>query len=812
MAGFTKFLSCFVLLYVLILNCSVRAQVINPVRLNGIVRENSTALPLQFATIKLLATDTSRQLVRSALSNEKGVFSLVIDQPGNYILLVSHSGYEDLQSIVSADSLLSAAPVIYQLVKKTNVLGEVIMRSKKQLVEEKDDRIIFNVSGDSSLAGAYGIEALRKTPFVIMDGSGSVMVNGKPAKILLNGKATGIITSNPVEALKVYPADLIKRIEVITNPSSRYQAEGISSIINIVSKRIQGYIGGLGMHFRALDGNRGFSMSPSGSVKIGKFGLDFYGGISYDRRPYLSVSTFKTAAQGSLYKNRNTTSSGRTTDKVQWGSMELSWDLDSLHTVSGYGNLFGNGSEPEINATSTLYDGNGTLVNTILFESKKLIDNPHGDAGLDFIKKFRSHPDKEFSITTNWKWGNNRNNAESNQYSSFGNRFLVNENYFKNQQLTLQADFSVPLSSSRLIEMGANTIFRKSFSDFRSQIFDFSSNSFQPDPLNTDLFTYRQVVTGAYMNYRFKINNWMMSGGLRAEQTDLTGDFIYTRTKVAQHYFNVFPSVSISRNFKKGLSTRFSYSRRIARPGINYLNPFIDNYDSLNISFGNPKLGPEFNNNYEARISLNRSRYTLSASAYYFFSNKQINSLTGFNETSGVSATSFENSGRSQKIGLNAFTRYNAGKFSLWLNLNAFYTSVTYFAGSATILNDGWAFSGSLNSNYKISKTFTIRYSSWLESANIHPQGITNAYYYYNFAMEKNIFQKKIQLAFQFNRPFNKVYKKAKVTRDNKTGFETKSIDYLYYRNMQFSLIYRFGKLRENINRKKGVNADDLKN
>jgi len=777
------------------------------------VIDSSNKNPVHLATIRVFTDDRLKNQVANIITDEKGVFSisLKLKSVGKIHLTVTHSSYspKTLSTEVTFNKDMIEIPDIF-LTPQINTLTEVIVKARRPIIETNPDGITFNVADDPSLEGTQAIEALRKTPFVSVSDN-QITVNGKPTKVLLNGRSTGIISHNPAAALNVLPAHLIKRIEVITNPSAKYDAEGYAAIINIISKKIAGYMFGNGLHYETWNVSK-VSVVPFGSVKLGDFGFSFNGGLTSSRQPFLSEATYNSFHNTTIFSRRTSNATGTNKNVTQWGTWELSWDLDSLTSLSGYGSINGGSSRPTSSQEIKTYNTNNQILTQSLFQSNQETTNPFGDAGLDLIKKSKRNKRQQFTLNTNWQWSNNKNNAESDQFNSGNsNRFIINTNSFKNRQFTLQSDFTLPTSATQSIDIGAKVIFRSVHSDYQSLLRNSINDPYKIDIKNTDFFTYNQQIKSMYLVYRFALKKTTIQPGVRFEQTHLKGDFITSQMKVVQDYTNLFPTLNISRNLGKGMFVRMSYTRRISRPGIKYLNPFVDNYDSLNIFYGNPALNPEIKNSYEAGFSISKTKFNISLTLIYGSDHGLISQFTNFDGSTGVTRTTYNNLVSANRFTLSTFVSFNGKKISGNLIFYGTYNTVRMHATNQ-IINEGISGHGNFNFSYPFSKKLRFRYNSSLLLPTVLPQGKVNGLYLYYLRFEQLLLDKKATLLISINNPFSKYYKRTTFLTNRESLYTQSSTEFLPYRSLQFGIILNFGKLKENVSRKKGVTVDDIKN
>jgi len=248
-------------------------------KISGTVSDSSKPLPL--VTVRLLKSNNTTA-VQTTLSKDNGSFQLDKPDTGSYIVSFTHTGFEEKKITITVSRQpgdMQIEPV--QLSRLTGVLKEVVVTSQRPMIEQADDKIVFNVSDDPTSKSETAIEILRRTPFVTVDGDDNIKVNGKSNfKVLLNGRETSMFARNVKEALRGFPGTLISKIEVITSPSAKYDAEGVGGIINIITKkRVVGYNGTLSSFNRTSDKLSNYNVN--GNAKFGKFGVSVFLSAGY---------------------------------------------------------------------------------------------------------------------------------------------------------------------------------------------------------------------------------------------------------------------------------------------------------------------------------------------------------------------------------------------------------------------------------------------------------------------------------------------------------------------------------------------------
>lgn len=760
---------------------------------------------LSFVTVRLYKPGNPTPLV-TVLGKEDGFYQIAKPANGNYVLGFSHTGYAEQKKSVSIsdDGDLTVEPVM--LVKASGTLNEVVVKATRPLVEQADDKVILNVEDDPAAKTETAIDILRKTPFVTVDGEDNIKINGKSNfKVLLNGRETAMFAQNVKEALRGFPGTTISKIEVITNPSAKYDAEGVGGLINIITKKkIAGYNGSLSTFNRTTDKVNFYSLN--GNAKLGKFGLSVFMNKGYSDPISIHSNTTTIPFTQSIYTKRVLDGDQRTNGSWQFGNAELSWDVDSLHTLSVYTNLNGgsNTNSSDQYITTSFDNSPPSESHFTLYNRSKY---PSTSVGTDFIKHYKKSKDREFSVRFLGSFGRNSNYLNSFQDNPTTDRYLINQSKAINNEYTIQADNSMPVKWGKF-DAGVKAILRRASSDFESLVKYAPDKDYETNPSNTNNFNYRQDVVSVYsmLSFKMKKNNFRV--GARVEYTDINGDFTSSNTAVTNDYFSFLPNVQMTRKLNKTVTLVLNYNKRISRPFINDLNPFVINNDSLNISYGNPDLGPQNIHSFSTQFRFLKNGDFAGLNFEGSYSGNRIIPYSVFDPQTGVTKTTSLNIGKEYQasVGLN-MNRKLSKKWTLFTNGSVRYIHLENNTDD-TQSSDGVGVSFNLSLNYKVSDKFNIAtyVGIWQEPRSIQTKYPFNPWH--NISFNYKVFKNKINISlravnyYEKNRDFETV-----TINPNFTSTTTVTRP---RRAAVLALTWNFGKLTESVSKKKGVNNDDL--
>jgi hypothetical protein len=777
--------------------------------LSGIVIDSSRK-PLSLVTVRFFKQNNLQTPLQTTLSKENGAFRFNKPDSGNYILTFTHTGFaEKKQNItVTSGGNMQLDPV--ELSRTTGTLKEVVVKAQRPLVEQADDRIVFNVEDDPAAKTETAIDILRKTPFVTVDGEDNIKVNGKDNfKVLLNNRETSMFATNVKEALRGFPGALISKIEVITSPSAKYDGEGIGGLINIITKKkVAGYNGTLSSFQRTSDKLDNFSLNAN--AKFGKIGATVFYGIGGSRLAPMDNINTTIPTTPSAFSKRTLAGDKSNSGGWNFGNAEISWEMDSLNTLSAYTNIDSWSTRAVSNQTITT-DFTDAPSGVSYYNLDNRSNNPGISVGTDYIKKFRKNKDREFSLRffgEFGKAGSHLNSTQDNLGTAGSDRFLINNSNAVNNQYTIQADNSIPIKKTGKLEAGVKAILRRATSDFENLIKYDPLAVYKLNPSNTDNFKYKQDVISVYGMYTFKIKKSSFRFGTRLEYTNVDGNFTTSNTLVKHDYATLLPNIQFTNPLSTVATLVLSYNKRLSRPYIWDLNPFVFNNDSLNISYGNPNLGPQTIHSISAQVRYGKGSTFGGINIEGSYSDNKILQYSSFDPQTGITTTTSLNIGKEfqSSLNLNLSTKITS-KWSLFVDGSLRYSTVTNNANK-TQSNSGFGCNFFMNTVYRFTPKFSISSLLGLWKDPITIQTTYPFSTWHNVAFNYKVLKDKLSISLRTVNYFEKTHDYRTIVKD--PNFYATNIDRQIRRGAVLSLTWNFGKLTENVSKKKGVNNDDL--
>lgn len=576
-----------------------------------VVNEKGDAVP--YSNITLLKRSDSSQFFITA-SNDKGEFDFSI-LPGAWLLKVSFLSYnEELVPFTITSSNIAFGKIVLRTNTKT--LNEVVVTSEKKLMELKLDKRVYNVSQDVSNIGSNASEILANIPSVDVDIDGNVSLRGSQGvRILIDGKPSALTGIRSNDALRNLQGALIDRIEVVTNPSSRYDAAGETGIINIILKKnkTRGFNG----NFTGTAGYpSNFSAAYSINYRTQRVNLFSSFGTTYRKNPGngFSIQKYSGTDTGFIYHQTESRSRKEISGNLVTG---IDYTMAPRTTLTG-SFLLDLGREKNI--TNLLYEDfndAGQLTSTVLRTDDETERESDKEISLSFRKKYSENSDKE--LTADFKWTNSGETETSDYHQADMNggepTMQRSGNPAYEDNLLLQTDYIHPFGEDGKFETGFKGTIRKITNEYLVE--EFTNGDWVSLPAFDNNMEFTEKIFAAYAMMGNKVKKLSYQFGLRGELTDMQTGLIKTNEINKRSYFNVFPSSSISYEMDDKNTLQLSYSYRINRPHFRNLTPFANFSDPRVYFVGNPNLNPEFTHSMEAGHLLDWGRGSLFTSIYY---------------------------------------------------------------------------------------------------------------------------------------------------------------------------------------------------
>ncbi|MDB5129285.1 outer membrane beta-barrel family protein [Mucilaginibacter sp.] len=799
-------------------------------KISGTVIDSLTKKPVDYATISLFKSG-AKTPINGVLTDEKGNFKIDNIRSGKYKITVSFIGYptktyDPVETTASKPDNNMGQLVIAPSAKS---LKEVQVVGQQALIENKIDKIVYNAEKDLTAAGGNATDVLQKVPLVSVDMNGNVALRGdQNVRVLINGKPSGATSASLSDVLKTIPADQIKSIEVLTSPSAKYDAEGSGGIINIITKTknasgVSGSVSG-GVGTRQNNGNVNFNYNKNRF----NFSANLGGNLTW---PQTSTSIFEQALKvGNSVQNNSSNTHNEIKRHGARGSLSAGYEFNGFNSINSTLTLNDGGFNADGGGNYHFEDGTQVLD----YIGRSVSHNKFSgfDWNLDYTHKFKK---EGHEIVVSGQWSHSI--IKSDYLNLFDARYdsQSGKNNGKNNEYTAQADYTLPISKTLKLEAGGKTIQRRInsvYDIFTVQPDDIASeNPVGVNPIldtqNSNLYNYNQNVYAGYSVFTINLpKNYAVLAGFRYENTRITGDpqtpyaggdNSQTLQPFKANYNTYVPSLTLQKTFGSN-TLKLSYSKRIQRPSLQVLNPFINRSSQQSQSVGNPNLAPEVSQTVELNYNAFVKTSVINVSAYYKNTRDLIEGIATPISDNGiiVNRTVQNNVAANNSLGASFFGSINPIKpLTIRASINVFTYNPSVYAAYVDFINPDalktrfvTTMFGSATLN--LPKNFIIEAFGFQNSARRTIQGSSPSFGIYAIGIKKQFLDKKASIGFNtvqpfaVNKSFNQNISSPTFSQTSRTQFPFQSF------GITFS--YSFGKIsfsNPQQKKKKGVNNDD---
>ena len=690
---------------------------------------------------------------------------------------------------------------------KGQTLDEVVVAQRRKLIKNDIDKLTYDVQHDKTAQTKTTLEILKKIPLVTVDGQENIRVQGSTSfKVYKNGHPDPSLSGqNLKDILKAIPASTIKRIEVITDPGAKYDAEGTTAILNIVmmsSSKLQG-----------VSGNVNSKIDSYGSVRLGTYLTTKVGKLTttvnynYANQNKKQTENYREEAYnyvktGEQKREYGTNSTAAT---IHFGNISASYEIDSLNLMTALANFFGYKADANTQNTNERWDKNSLLI----YKFDNNMTTPgYSDLNLGgrFDYQHKTHLDGEV-LTLSYMLAATRPQTTFRQtYSNMVNFPVSYTSYDQNTrerftEHTFQIDYVRPFGKHHKIESGTKYILRNNNS---TSLMDYQGTT----PDMESKFKHKAQVAAAYLSYILTAGKWAARAGLRYEFTRMKAS--YPDGSNADYHANLndwVPSASLQYKISDGQTLKFSYNTSINRPGIGYLNPAIISTPTA-VSFGNANLGSSRNQKLQLEYMLVTSKLTLQLSPYYSFTNNGIGRI--LYEQNRKDVSTFQNILKSKIFGISSYTAWTPFTgTSFTLNASMRYARITL--PTPYIKNSGCGGGIYFDWEQKIPWKLTLTTSLGGEYGNrvYNPYAIEGHWFYYNFTLTRRFLKDKLTVSLSAESPFVKERSTTyRIVQGDYTGYERAVMKPQCFK---IGLSWKFGKLRASVKKAaRSIENDDL--
>lgn len=792
-------------------------------KISGKVLDKSSGSPLEFATVSIV-NSSDKQLVNGGVTDLDGNYQLTVSQ-GTYDIKFEFISYKPIvlnNQTISKNTELP--PVSLEIDSES--LDEVVIRAETTEVQVRLDKKIYNIGKDLTTRGATVGDALSNVPSVSVDVEGAISLRGNEnVRILINGKPSAIAGFGDTDALTQLPADAIERVEVITSPSARYDAEGSAGILNIILRKEKtlGFNGSI----TAVAGDpTNYGINTNVNFRTDKFNIFNTSGYSYRKFP--GNASFNNTFENGTFDR---TQEDRQFDRKRNGfntNLGIEYYLTEKSSITASGFLRLSDGEDQTTTTTEKFI-NSNLGEVSLREELETEDDTRYQFSLNYINKFN---DQGHQLTADFQYENSSETEKSfisernifPEISTFPSEEIINKE--DQNEYLIQVDYVLPIGENAQFEAGYRGDFENEVTDYTLFEENPETGAFVLNDLLTNIFDYTENVNAVYTQYGNKFGKFSFLLGLRLENTQLKGKLSteLTQEQLAEvfgfdidtdfdkNYLELFPTVNVIYELDERENITLGYNRRINRPRGWFINPFPSRSSVTNVFQGNPDLDPAFASAFDLGYLKRWKNFTLTTSVYYqyetdAFERVQIRTGETINGIEVVRTIPI-NLSTNQRIGAEAGFLYNPLK---WLRLNGsfnffrfetdgFFEGIDYGA-----TNTSWftRFSSKVSLPAKIDWQTNFTYNGPTENSQTETEGI----FALNLALSKELFNENATLSLNVSDLFNSRKRKT-FTQGN--GFTSDSEFQWRERQITATFTYRFNQQKNQRDRQRNGNGDDF--
>jgi outer membrane receptor protein involved in Fe transport len=742
------------------LSADIQAQQSNKGEISGKVVDKPSALALPFATVSIF--DEAGELVEGNITDEDGLFALKVPF-GSYYAVIEFMGYEAFKTEIfklnKENSEFNLGVV--GLESGLSNLDEVIVAGEKPFMELALDKRIFNVAEDLANAGRTTSDILMNLPSVTVDTQGNVRLRGSDnVRILVDGKPSGLVSFKGSRGLQQLPASMVERIEIITNPSARYEAEGMAGVINIILKKETN--SGFNGSFEVIAGTP-TNLGLAANINYRHKKINWFVNYGIAKRIVPRRGTLYQEAFGgdtTFISDQSTEGTVNSIDNNIRAGLDYFFNENSILTAS-----YSLRRSDARRLTNIRYNDYLFNMDNMQSYSLRTQDETEKEPNSEYLITYKRNFDKKgHELTTVLTyldyWENSDQLFTEDTFSPEGvpdlSRSLVqtsiNDEFEK--QYLIQVDYVKPIGAEGKFETGIRSSFRNMENDFVVKEQN-EQGEFEPMPGLDNIFLYRENIHALYGILGNKTNKLSYQGGLRTEWTDIKTTLIKTKEENPRNYVNLFPSAHLTYNFTDENGLQFSYSKRVRRPFYNDLSPFVTFSDARNFFSGNPDLEPEFTDAFELGHIKYFEKGTLFSTVFFRNSVDKIERIRTV-DNEGNATTLPQNLNGEQSFGLEFTTDYAI--FPWWkvdVNLNFFYANIDGSNVQTEFTATTYSWNARQNSRFTFGNGIIAQVRANYQARQQIAQGIRKGIFFMDLSASKDILKKRGTLVLNITDIFN---------------------------------------------------------
>ena len=762
----------------------------------GVVLDSLTRVGEPAAILQFYRQPDLEKAVAFTTTDEHGHFSHSFTLEGDYVLVFDNLGRQVQRryfTVPANTDVVDLGEILAQDSAEMLQAGQVT--AMRPLVKMEVDKMTYNVEDDVDSKTSTVLDMLRKVPMVSVDGQDNITVNGSSSfQVYVDGKPNQMLSQNASTIFKMMPASTVKNIEVVTNPGVKYDAEGVGGVLNITTNKevtggssmAEGYYGTV----TAMASTRGGGGGVSASLQKGKVSASINANAMYNSMRGTTSDIERTQDSGF---SMNTHTSSDMTMPMAMVSGSASYEIDTLNLVSATLGVMHFGMKNSSGIVNTMFAAPGADPFGYTGTTESVNNRTSLSLGADYQHLWADVPGRSFTLSYQFNGAPSVNNS-TNTFD--GNLALFNLTDRRSlgttgsYDHTFQADYTTPLGSAVTLSTGAKYLDRHNSSDQTDFLWD--GNNFVENPATSLQYDFYNRIGAAYTELDAKLGNWGIKGGVRYEHTWQN----YNSSAMAQpfsvNYGNLVPSASIQWSPSMTQNIGLSYNMRISRPGISYLNPYVDTSDPTALSYGNSELDTEKGHNISLVYNFYSPIMLVSATLRHSYTGNGISAYS-FYDKDNLLNTTYGNIVENRSTGLNGYVMLMPGsKTRILLNGGVSYDDLR----SATLgqQNSGWSYNMILGAQQTLPWDLRLSANAIMMGKRISLQGYSTGMRVGTVGLTKSFLDDRLSLSLNGILPLMKNLEMNMTSYTRGDGFTSTSSTMIPMKALTFQISWTFGK------------------
>ena len=713
----------------------------------GVLTDENLGEAEPFATVRVFKHGKTDKPVAMFLTKEDGSFSQQVKGKGHYDIVFSSVGKEDLKQTITLNNQGTLDLGTLLIKENATMLKGVEIVAQKPLVKMDVDKMSYNVAEDEDAKSNTVLDMLRKVPMVTVDGQDNITVNGSSSfKVYVDGMPNVMFNSNPSMVFKSMPATAVKSIEVVTNPGAKYDAEGAGGVLNIIMNKqnpqaaqsMNGYNGTV----RASGGNKSISGGAFISGQQGKLSYSANVMTTYSK-PGTTDTEVEITQNNPNGTSQLMTSSNKVTIPFTMGNLTLGYQIDSVSALNVTASINSLNIKSDGNSTTTM--GGGSYGKGFSYGSSTDMRNSRTSfsGSIDYQRFFNKEHTQSLALTYQLNYSPSTVKSDNifNTTSSIidlTNRY--SENKEKTTDHTFQIDYTMPIATGQTLSFGTKLQLRDATSDakyYKKGIYD---------PTSSMDYEYTNTILAGYGEYAGNFGKIGAKAGLRYEQTWQNVEYhLGNGDDFKKNYGSLVPSASLQYTIGQGSNLGLTYNMRISRPGITYLNPYVDKTNPTTRTYGNTDLDVEKNHNLALVYNMFTPKLMLNLNLHHNFTDNAIEQYS-FYDAQNLLNTTYGNIVRRHQTGLNGYVNWLAAKNTrLFLNGALNYTDLR--SNTLSQSNSGWSANAMIGLQQTLPADFKLSVYAMTSTKNYTLQGWSGGFNLITANISKSLLKDKLNLS-----------------------------------------------------------------